>query len=156
MERLTEELLTKFLIKYLKEMDFTIFSYDFPQSGTGYCMRPNTHDIKHKNINFWIPDIIATKEQKLLLFENKDHYSLSDINKLQYMLENNTHTEAIAKLKSKTNTLVHYILLGYPLQFFHKETSLSKHIDAELGCDLTEGTICIKENGEEISKIFER
>lgn len=152
MERLTEEQITKFLIKYLRSIDFKIFAYDFPQSGTGYIIRPNSSKIKHKNINFWIPDIIAVKNNCLYLFENKDHYSLSDIKKIQKIFREDSHSEAIIKLLGKTKTLSYFVLLGYPLRYFNEINKLSDFINAEIGCDITNNKIQLKAKNEKIRK----
>lgn len=150
MERLTEEKITKFLIKYLKLKGFKIFAYDFPQSGTGYVLRPNSSDIKHKNINFWIPDIIAIKNKDLYVFENKDHFSLSDIKKIQTIFHDESHSEAIDKLLSKTRTINIFTMLAFPISHFNETTQLDKYISAEVGCDVLKNEVQVKASIERI------
>jgi hypothetical protein len=152
MERLTEEQITRFLIGHLKKIGFNIFSYDFPQSGTGYILRPNSTEIKHKNINFWIPDIIAIKDRKLYLFENKDHYSNSDIKKIQSIRQNRSHSEAIDKLLYRTKTDKFFFILGFPINFYKPETQITDFIDAEIGCDLENDLFVMKTNNTDIEK----
>lgn len=148
MERLTEEDVTRFLIKYLKSKDFSIYSYDFPQSGTGFVLRPNRTEIKHKNLSFWIPDIIAVKTGNLFLFENKDHFSTSDILKINNILTNQTHSEDIEKLLIRTNTKRYFILLGFPINHLKSDITLANFIDAEVACDITNSIVQLKTNEE--------
>ena len=154
MERLKEEDITKYLISLLKVKGFEIFSYDFPQSGTGYCIRPNATTVMHKNINYWIPDIIAIKNDTLFLFENKDHYSLSDIRKLQNILENKTHSEGLDKLMQKTSTSVFHVILGYPFTDFKQDRILASHIGSELGCDINNNLVLVKEETNILTKLL--
>ena len=54
---MNEEFVTKSIIYYLKSNGWNIFSFDYPQSGTGYLIHPNSRF--HKNKEAVIPDIIA-------------------------------------------------------------------------------------------------
>ena len=67
---MTEEQVTKSLLKWLSDHQWEIICFDFPQSGTGRFLHPNGDTNKNKDtIN---PDIVAVKDNICLFFENKD------------------------------------------------------------------------------------
>ena len=54
---MTEEQVTKSILKWLIDNDWKIVCFDFPQSGTGHFLHPNGSTEKNKDaIN---PDIVA-------------------------------------------------------------------------------------------------
>ena len=69
MDSMSEERVTKEIIKYLKKNDWLILSYDFPQSGTGTLILPDNSS-SEKNKDSIIPDIIAIKDNKCIFFED--------------------------------------------------------------------------------------
>lgn len=78
-----EEFVTKSILSWLEDSGWTIISFDFPQSGTGRRLVPDSAASSNKNLGVIIPDVIASKGDCYLFLENKDHYSLADINKLE-------------------------------------------------------------------------
>lgn len=79
---MNEEFVTDNLIDYLRERGWDILSFDYPESGTGVVLHLNSKENHSKNQNSIIPDIIANKEEKLLVMENKTYYSRKDLDKL--------------------------------------------------------------------------
>lgn len=74
---MTEEQVTKHIINKLEELDWSILSFDYPQSGTG--IRIKASETKFPPIIF---DIIAKKGTNIVFFENKDRYYPKDFQKL--------------------------------------------------------------------------
>ncbi|MEQ8325359.1 MAG: hypothetical protein RID18_01475 [Cytophagales bacterium] len=79
-----EERVTINLLNWLEENGWKIICYDFPQSGTGVLLHPNT-DVNRttKNKGGIIPDILAARNSIAVFFENKDRFVLSDFEKLK-------------------------------------------------------------------------
>ena len=75
-----EEFITKSIMKWLEKRDWEIISFDFPQSGTGYSIRPNNS--KKKVEDSITPDIISLKNDICLIFENKNRFYLKDFEKI--------------------------------------------------------------------------
>ena len=66
-DNMSEEEVTKNILKYLKNNNWNIYSYDFPQSGTGIMIKKN-NEKNNKNKNSIIPDIIAIKNNTYVFF----------------------------------------------------------------------------------------
>lgn len=80
---MNEEIVTKTIIKNLKDKGGNILAFDYPQSGMGVPLNP---DIKH--LPSVTLDIIAMSNGEILFFENKDRYYPKDFEKL-YKFKNN-------------------------------------------------------------------
>lgn len=93
-----EEKVTIHILTWLQLKGWAIVSYDFPQSGTGTLLHPNTESKKEKNKGGFIPDIVAVKGQTACFFENKDRYYKKDFDKLYEIKMNNSHSCAIDML----------------------------------------------------------
>lgn len=99
MERciITEEKVTKNIIKWLQKNEWHIVCFDFPQSWTGYILHSdNKWDSKNKNS--FIPDIVAIKWDIVLFFENKDRFYLKDFYKVNELRNNDFYIESIKRL----------------------------------------------------------
>lgn len=82
--RMTEEQTTIAIIDWLEANDWRIICFDFPQSGTGLMLHPNSNvNQNKKNKGGIIPDIIAVKNSEAVFFENKDRYVKNDFDKLK-------------------------------------------------------------------------
>ena len=88
----------------------------------------------------------------MYLFENKDHYSHSDIKKIQSIRQNKSHSEAIEKLLNRTQTVNFLFILGFPIKFYKNETHMIDSIDAEIGCDLDDNSLSIKTTNNDIKE----
>ena len=98
---MTEEQITKSIIKWLKVKKWEIVCFDFPQSGTGRTLHPNPDVREHtKNKGGIIPDIVAIRNGIAAFFENKDRYLHSDFEKVQMLRENDGYSDAIDALLS--------------------------------------------------------
>lgn len=118
--RMTEEQVTKAIIKWLISKDWTIIAFDFPQSGTGRALHPNNTDSKTEGI--WIPDIVAHKGCSLVFFENKSQFVHRDFEKVAGLKQTNIYSNAIAE-----------ITVGYPFDeiyygvgFYSSATDIDK------------------------------
>lgn len=118
---MTEEQVTKALLKYLTDNNWHIVCFDFPQSGTGRVLHPNNADGK-KNKDSIIPDIVAVKNNISLFFENKDRFYFPDYKKVNKLIVDNQYTKAIDKLLSDYVIEKIYYGIGLPTEK-HKEKS---------------------------------
>lgn len=111
--RLSEERVTKNLLSWLELNGWLIISYDFPQSGSGISIHPNLALRSSKNKGDIIPDIIATKKNIVIFFENKDKFVLSDFIKQYDLKFKGEYSESISKLLKKYS--YDYIFYGVGL-----------------------------------------
>ena len=95
---MSEEQITKIVLKYLIGNNWSIISYDFPQSGTGTVIQPINRESKTKNKGAIVPDIIAIREDKVAVFENKDHFDLDDFKKIKAIKNGNEYLESFQKI----------------------------------------------------------
>lgn len=121
--RLTEERVTKSLIKWLVGNDWTIISFDYPQSGTGRALHPNEEVSKTEGII--IPDIVAHKGDKVIFFENKDRFVLADYEKVENLRLKNNYSRSIRLLTSQYSYKSIFYGIGQP----NKETWNEKAIE---------------------------
>lgn len=77
---MTEEDVTRIILEWLSINGWEIVAFDFPGSGTGIFLHPEIRESKNKDtINV---DIIATKKNRCLIFENKSHFYYQDFLKI--------------------------------------------------------------------------
>ena len=105
---MNEEFITLNLVRFLKDKNWKILAYDFPQSGTGLTFHPNNREFASKNKGMINPDIIAYKNNTLLFFENKVDFFKPDIQKLELLKEGNYSDSLDNKLPdySKSDCLI--------------------------------------------------
>lgn len=109
---MTEEMVTKFILKNLIDNDWDIVCFDFPQSGTGKFLHPDTLE-KSKNQGSINPDIVAVKKNICLFFENKDRFYKNDFIKVNRLINNNIYKRSISKLLE--NYIIDSIFYGIGL-----------------------------------------
>ena len=119
--RITEEQVTKIILKWLETTGWEIICFDFPQSGTGISLHLNEDLRDGKNKGVIIPDIIAIKNNEVVFFENKNRFELSDFLKLENLKTTNNYTMSISKLLKKIKPNNIFLILIY------KESHNSKH-----------------------------
>lgn len=107
-----EERVTKEIIKYLNNNNWFIFSYDFPQSGTGILVKQDNSNEKNKDSI--IPDIIAIKDNTSIFFENKDRIVTSDFEKVNSLIVDNKYINNIKKLLCDYKISNYYYGIGLP------------------------------------------
>lgn len=122
--RLTEERVTKSLIKWLVENDWTIISFDYPQSGTGRALHPNDEVSKTEGII--IPDIVAHKGDKVIFFENKDRFVLADYEKVEKLRLRNNYSRSIRMLTSQYSYRSIFYGIGQPNKKVWNEKAIEK------------------------------
>lgn len=93
---ITEEFVTTKLVSWLKSNGWRILCFDFPQSGTGFCLRPNGSVSKTKDVI--IPDIVAEKDNCGVVFENKDRFFLGDFNKVEKLRLSSNYVDGLKVL----------------------------------------------------------
>lgn len=118
---MTEEQVTKALLWWLKERNWHIVCFDFPQSGTGRVLH-HDNSIGKKNKDSIIPDIVVVKNDTCLFFENKDRFYLPDYEKVNNLIVNRQYTGAISLLLSNYEVEHIYYGIGLPTEK-HKEKS---------------------------------
>lgn len=112
---MTEEQVTKALLKWLTERGWQIVSFDFPQSGTGRVLHPD-HAEREKSKGSFIPDIVAVKNHISLFFENKDRFYFPDYFKVHELIVNNRYSNAIDNLLADYEIARIYYGIGSPTE----------------------------------------
>ena len=151
-----EEKVTINIIKWLESNGWEIICYDYPQSGTGIMIHPDSsvnENIKKKNEGAIIPDIIAVRNSISVFFENKDRFVLSDFDKIIKIKQSGLYNEGLNSLLKGYN--IQHIYYGIGLPDTNKDILKSmKNLD-----DI-DFLISTNENGDvyikyEIVKIFD-
>lgn len=93
---MTEEQVTKFIMRWLVADGWEIVSYDFPQSGTGRSLHPS--NAVGRNLYTVIPDIIAYREGTVLVMEDKDRFVKSDFEKQHFIKTSGIYDKALMEL----------------------------------------------------------
>lgn len=120
-----EENVTKNILIWLQSYGWKIISYDFPQSGTGILLHPNSDENRTtKNKGGIIPDILATRNSIALFFENKDRFVLSDFEKLKEIKTIGNFSNSLNSILSDFNVSSIYYGIGIP--------AIEKHINKSL------------------------
>jgi hypothetical protein len=123
---MTEEQVTKAILKTLIDNDWGIISDYFPQSFTGKMLHLNTElspgivpdtlsPGTTKNKGGIIPDIVAVKNGICLFFENKDRVVVNDFEKISALIRDNQYKDAITALLSRYTTDKIYYGVAFPL-----------------------------------------
>ncbi|MCZ2247156.1 MAG: hypothetical protein LC111_00150 [Bacteroidia bacterium] len=126
--RITEEQATKAILDWLENNGWEIICFDFPQSGTGVSLHPNSDLRTTKNKGAFIPDIVAIKNETVVFFENKDRFVLDDFVKVQDLRQNNDYSNSIDKLLADFE----YSQIFYGVGLVHSDNAEQKtneHID---------------------------
>lgn len=135
---MTEERVTKHILKWLMDNDWNIVCYDFPQSGTGRLLHPNGSNSKNQlSIN---PDIVAVKGDKCIFFENKDRFYYPDFEKINVLITRNDYSNAISELLKNYEIVSINYGIGFPVKAY-----TGKVIEAE---QLVDFIIGVEESGE--------
>lgn len=108
---MTEEQVTITLIKKLKRDNWRILSFDYPQSGTGKIIKPNSRE---KNLGGFVPDIVALKNDVVLFWENKDHFVYEDFVKIKKIKESEDFTKPIENFLSDVQYKQIYFGIAIP------------------------------------------
>ena len=137
-----EERVTINILKWLESNGWEIICYDFPQSGTGVLLHPNSDENRTtKNKGGIIPDILATRNSVALFFENKDRFVLSDFEKLKEIKTLGNYSNSLNIILSDFNVTSVYYGIGIP--------AIEKHIKKSLeNIDEIDFLISSLENGE--------
>lgn len=120
-----EERVTINILKWLESNGWEIICYDFPQSGTGVLLHPNSDKNRTtKNKDAIIPDILATRNSVGLFFENKDRFLLSDFEKIKEIKTFDNYSASLNKILSDFNVTSIYYGIGIPAIERHIKKSL--------------------------------
>ena len=129
---MTEEQVTKTILKWLCTNSWNVICYDFPQSGTGRLLHPN--GVSEKNKGAINPDIVAVRNRVCLFFENKDRFYFPDYEKVNSLIIDNQYTDAISTLLSGYNVSQIYYGIGLPTEkHSDKSKQASSLVDFILG-----------------------
>ena len=109
---MTEEKCTIILLEFLEEHGWEILCFDFPQSGTGKVLHPNSNASKTEG--GIIPDIVAAKNGVCLFFENKAHYYSPDFDKQNRLRTTDDYITAINELTKGKGIRNIYYGIGFP------------------------------------------
>ena len=86
------------MLSWLKDEGWTIVSYDYPQSGTGYSLHSRDRVDGSKNIGAIIPDIVAARNGTAIFFENKVDFNIIDIESIASLKRSGLYDESISAL----------------------------------------------------------
>jgi hypothetical protein len=144
-----EENVTKNILIWLQSYGWNIVSYDFPQSGTGVLLHPNTDENRTaKNKGGIIPDILATRNSVAIFFENKDRFALSDFEKLKEIKTIGNFSNSLNTILSDFNVTSIYYGIGIPAIKKHIKKSMENIAELDF-------LISTLENGE-VQIIFDK
>ncbi|MGL4669636.1 MAG: hypothetical protein ACRCVG_03430 [Methanobacteriaceae archaeon] len=107
-----EEFITKTIIRYLEKFKWNIFSFDYPQSGTGFLIHPNERNTKNKESI--IPDIIANKNNYCIIMENKSYFQIDDFLKLYNLKNSRNYSNDLNKLMKNLEVDTFFYGVGLP------------------------------------------
>ena len=124
---MTEEQVTKAILSWLMNENWQIVCFDFPQSGTGKVLHPNTA-ISEKNKASIIPDIVAVKDGVCVFFENKDRFYLPDYEKVNNLIIGDDYSQAIERLLSKHHVSSIFYGIGLPSNKHGEKSKQSAHL----------------------------
>lgn len=110
---MTEENVTKSILKWLKNNEWEIVCFDFPQSGTGQFLHPNNSE-SEKIKGAINPDIVAVKNDICIFFENKNRFYYHDYEKQNSLINENDYSNAINILLSNYKVKNIYYGIGLP------------------------------------------
>ena len=110
---MTEEQVTKAILKWLLSDGWEIVCFDFPQSGTGRLLHPDNSS-GERNKDAINPDIVAVKGTTCVFFENKDRFYLPDYQKVNRLITANNYTTAISQLLAPYSVDDIYYGIGLP------------------------------------------
>ena len=122
-----EEQVTKAILKWLTENDWQIVCFDFPQSGTGILLHPNSAR-SEKNKDGFIPDIVAVKDGISLFFENKDRFYYPDYQKINNLIVSDEYSISINELLRPYNVNEIYYGIGLPTHKHSKRSEEARHL----------------------------
>lgn len=122
--RISEERVTLAIMEWLSINYWNIVTFDYPKSGTGHMLHPNSIDKTEKNKNGVIPDIIAVKDDIALFFENKDRFYQPDFDKLFEIKTENNFSDALNQLLSEFS--ISKIVYGVGIPSIEKHIKKSK------------------------------
>lgn len=122
-----EEHVTKAIIKWLLDNDWEIVCFDFPQSGTGRVLHPNSAD-NEKNKDSIIPDIVAVKDTVCVFFENKDRFYYPDYEKVNYLINHDDYSNDINSLLAKYQVSNIYYGIGIPTVKHTEKSQKSRNL----------------------------
>lgn len=143
--RLTEERVTKSLMKWLMNSGWSIISFDYPQSGTGRALHPNEEVSKTEGI--WIPDIVAHKDGRIVFFENKDRFVYADFEKVENLRLKDNYSQSIRQLTSLYPHRSIYYGIGMP----NKESWNDKALESSNRADF----IIVVNGDETATKLYD-
>jgi hypothetical protein len=102
------------ILNWLKQNGWHIVCYDFPQSGTGTLIHPNSDDKRRtKNKGGIIPDIVAVKEMTAVYFENKSSYTASDFEKIREIKLNGNYSHGLSELLALKKNSNYFFGIAY-------------------------------------------
>lgn len=137
-----EEKVTINILKWLEINGWEIVCFDFPQSGTGVLVHPNTYENRtSKNKDGIIPDILATRNSIALFFENKDRFVLSDFEKIKEVKLFGNYSNSLNNILSDFNVTNIFYGIGIPAI----EKYIAKSLENIKGIDFL---ISTNEDGE--------
>jgi len=132
-----EERVTINILNWLEGNGWKIVCYDFPQSGTGVLLHPNTVENRTtKNKGGIIPDILATRNSIAVFFENKDRFVNSDFEKIKEIKASENYSNSLDTILAEFNVTNIFYGIGIP----SNEKDVNKSLENIEGIDFLVST----------------
>lgn len=125
---MTEEHVTKAILKWLIDRGWEIVVFDFPQSGTGKFLHPDDgeHEKNQDSIN---PDVIAVKNRVCVFFENKNRFYLPDFIKVNELRTTTKYKHSIQQLLKNYDLISEkYYGIGMPSKSYTAQARAKIHL----------------------------
>ena len=129
-----EEHVTKAILQHLMDRGWIIVCYDFPQSGAGRALHPDSEMSKTRGII--VPDVVAVKDGIALYLEDKDRYCYADYVKVHKVVGGNSYRQAFSDLLAGYAVRRMVCGIGMPVEAFVGEAVINAAlVDVVLGVD---------------------
>ena len=135
---MTEEFVTKTILRHLQDCGWEIVCFDFPQSGTGRVLHPDG-GAQSKTLGAIVPDIVAVRDGVSLCFENKNRYVHTDFEKQNTIKIGNHYGKAFASLLEGRAIKRMLFGIGMPASSYGEK--------AEADSDLVDFIVSVDEQG---------
>jgi len=93
---LSEEKVTRELIRFHQREGWNVVSFDLPETGAGERIPPNNRQTGTKQRGSIVPDIVAVNGEILRLVESKPKFDMNDVRKLELVL-NGEYSQGIER-----------------------------------------------------------
>ncbi len=139
---MTEEFVTKSILRHLMENGWEIVCFDFPQSGTGRVLHPDG-EAQSKTLGAIVPDIVAVRDGVCLCFENKNRHSRADFEKVNAVKAGNHYDKAFVALLEGHAVSRMLFGIGMPASAYGAKAAADSYLVDFIFCVAEDGSLAI-------------